>query len=186
MKRLIPLLSLFLLAGCAGTPQEIILSPTLPPQQYEQGELSDVTLNTTDNRRQRHLLQIRQKGEQHQLLSASRSPSKLLDETITQGFIQQGYRVTPNANIVMTIDIEQLLINLNQNMVNYQAQNDITLKVTVNKPGKTLTKRFSSKGESHGPLKADVTVLERLFNEQLGQLVNQLLNDRQLKDYLKK
>ena len=180
------LLPALLLGGCASVPQQVILAPTLIPQQYNPDTLSEIDLDVVDNRRQRHLLQIKQGSEQRKLLSANRSPGKLLNQTITQGLSQQGYQLTPTANVVMTVEIEKMLINLNQETVEYQANNDIALKVIVKKEGKTLTKRFSSKGESHGPLKADVSVLERLFNEQLGQLINQLLNDSQIKDYLHK
>lgn len=180
------LLPLLLLGGCASMPKEVVLAPTLIPQQYSPEALSTVDLDVVDNRPQRHLLQIQQGEEKRKLLSANRSPGKLLNQTISEGLSQQGFRLTPTAEVVMTVEIEKMLINLNQEVVKYQAENDIALKVIVKHHGKTLTKRFASKGESHGPLKADVTVLERLFNEQLGQLINQLLNDSQIKEYLTK
>jgi len=56
--------------------------------------------------------------------------------------------------------------------------------VIVNNGSETLTSTFKNRGNSDGPFKADIAVLERNFNERLAKLLQQIIANQKINDFL--
>ena len=58
-------------------------------------------------------------------------------------------------------------------------------RVVINNGSGTLTKSFKITGKSNGPLKADIAVLERDFNQQLAKLLTQIVQNQEIQKFIK-
>lgn len=184
MRSILLIILVILISACAKPPTSIVLSPTLLPQGQAAVANAIIDLQVIDNRNYHHVLQLRKDGEKQNLVSSTQQPSELVNESLATSLKQQGYQLSPTAKTTMTVEIEQMLISLDQQRLKYNTDNNIVLTVKVTTDNKNLTKKFSTKGQSHGPLTADIAVLERIFNQQLGQLISQLTSDPQVRQYL--
>jgi uncharacterized lipoprotein len=184
MRSIVILIFILFINACAKPPTAIVLSPTLIPQDQLAIANGKIDLQVTDNRNYRHVLQLNNGGEKQNLISTSQQPNLLVNETFAQQLKQQGYQLSPTAKTRMTVEIEQMLITLNQHTLKYNTNNNIVLTVIVSADDKKMTKKFSTKGQSHGPLTADIAVLERIFNQQLGDLISKVTNDPLVRQYL--
>ena len=89
----------------------------------------------------------------------------------------------PAANQVEII-IDNALVSVQQSMVKYSASNQMNIRVVINNSKGTLTKTFKITGTSKGPLKADLAVLERDFNQQLAKLLTQIVQNEELQQFM--
>ena len=87
-------------------------------------------------------------------------------------------------NSVIEIQIEKALITVQQELVKYKATSEITLRFIINNGDKTLTNTFRSTANSNGPFLSDIAVLERDFNQQLSNLLNQALNNAEIQQHI--
>lgn len=184
MRSIVLLLLVLLVSACARPPATMVLSSTLIPQEQRATHSGTIDLQVIDYRNYRHILQLNTGGEQQNLISSSQQPKLIVNEALEQHLSQQGYQLSPTAQTMVTVEIEQMLISLNQQSLKYNTNNNIVLKVIVSSGNKKLTKKFTTKGQSYGLLTADIAVLERIFNQQLGELISKITNDPQVQQYL--
>ncbi|NRA82326.1 MAG: hypothetical protein HRU22_00605 [Gammaproteobacteria bacterium] len=185
MRPFVFLLLTLMLSACAKPPAQVILSPTMIQPTIIQKNQGSFDLQVVDNRNYRHILQMNNGATQQSLVNANQQPTQLVSEALKQSFSHQGYDFSPTATVVMTVEIEQMLITLNQQSIKYDANNNIVLNIIIGNNNKTLTKKFNISGQSYGPFSADVAVLERIFNQQLGELISKIAADDEVHQFLK-
>jgi len=163
----------------------MVLAPSFAPvQQQPSIQRGSVDLQVIDNRRERHVLLLTGSNDQQNLINASQQPQTLINESLKQQLNQQGYNLSPTAKNNMTVNIEQMLISLTQHSLKYTSTSTIVLIVDINNGKQTLSKTFKTAGQSHGVLTADIAVLERIFNQELTDLLIKITQDPQVQDYL--
>jgi len=174
--RLISLVILFSLTACSTSPKHIVISPEL--FGYTKSIYSDkaIQLNVIDQRPGNQVVQIINGDDPAKLFSSQDSLSNIVTQAISPALRKQGLTLNNNANTRVDIFINTALINVTQNFVDYHVNNSITLTVNIKKNGTSTSKTFSSRGKSHGPLVADMAVLERDFNHQLAALLIKITN----------
>lgn len=191
--KLTAILSFFLLFGlsaCNNTPSHIIIAPQLmntTPIKYSNKQLN---FSVVDNRTTSHVVQILKADQAAQLFSSQDHLQKTIHTTLSQALKKQGIVLTDLAidqsdTNKLTIYIDNALISVQQDTLKYKANNEITLRAVVTNQAQTLTKNFTTRGNSNGPLTADLAVLERDFNQQLGKLLTQILNNAELATAIK-
>ena len=187
-KRLLPIASLiiaFLLGGCATPPSHLIIAPEILTQTAIHHINKQAILSVIDMRTANNIVQILRKGEAATLLSAQERLEKTITNSLSKHWQQQGLSIQDNAVNTITIAIEKALISVSQETLNYQAQSTIVLKVTINNNEQTLTSTFKNSGSSKGPFKADIAVLERNFNQRLANVLQQVLSNEKIIQFLK-
>lgn len=178
-------LFLLIVSGCTNIPNHIIVAPdlmTTPPISYYDKQTQ---LDVTDMRTSNHIVQIMRKDEAATLISAQHSLEETIKSNLSKHWIKQGLSIQSNAINVLNISIEKAVISVNQEIMEYDVQTEIVLKVTINNGAKTLTNTFKNRGKSDGPLKADIAVLERNFNQRLANLLQQILVNEKISNFLK-
>ncbi|MDP2560030.1 YajG family lipoprotein [Psychrobium sp. 1_MG-2023] len=182
--RFILILTTLLLSACSQTPNSFIVSPdqlvTTERQAYQGG----YNLSVVDSRSYRHVLQINNGDEKQQLLSANKPSDSLIASSLEKALFHQGFSQSATDNHSVKVSIEQMLVKLDQTNFKFETQTKIKLKIEVNAANKTLTKTFNTKAATHGPLQADIAVLESEFNQLLGKLLDDIANDEQIQQYL--
>jgi len=179
-------LSLLLtLSACANLPSHLIVSPDImvtPAVSYQnkQAQLSVVDMRTTN-----HVVQILRDGEAATLLSAQESLEQTIEKRLSTHWKKQGLVLDSNAINNIDVAIEKAVISVNQQTMEYKVQTEIVLKVTIENDKQTLTITFQNRGNSDGPLQADIAVLERNFSQRLAKLLTQILASEKITNFLK-
>lgn len=182
IRSIITLILLLILQSCISPPKYIVISPEL--FGYTKGIYQDksIQINIVDKRPNSHVVQILKNNKPATLFSSQDVLTNIIKQTLIPMYKKQGIEVTEPSPTKVNIYINDALITVNQNFVDYHATNAITLTVSILHDGKSLSKTFSSKGRNHGPLNADMAVLERDFNHQLAKLLINIANDIEIQN----
>ncbi|XQW84155.1 YajG family lipoprotein [Thalassotalea piscium] len=175
------LIALFLLlSACTSNIKHLVIAPEILTSSNPQISTQAISITTSDLRSASHILQIVKEDKAAELITSQGSLAEIIDSALRSAYQKSGVQVSPSANNVINVAINKALINVNQSMLKYTANTAIELSVRTNNGEKTLTKTYRSSGTSNGPLKADIAVLERDFNQQLSKLIVNIINDPQL------
>jgi uncharacterized lipoprotein len=161
-----------LLMACSSPTQQVIVSPELNIGSSNAYQLKQAQLLMRDLRTSPHIVQILRTGEATKLYSPQ------------QALKANGLRFnTPAANQIEII-IDNALVSVKQAMLKYSASNLMNIRVVIHNSKGTLSKAFKVTGTSNGPLKADLAVLERDFNQQLTKLLSQIVQNEELQQFM--
>ncbi len=185
MKNLLTLAFALYLSACTNTPSHLIVAPDIHTTQGLHYSDKQTQLDVVDMRTANHIVQILREGEAATLISAQVRLEEIIKQTLTKQWQKQGLKVSSLATNTIKIAIEKAVISVSQQTMNYQSQTEIILKVTVNNGLQTLTSTFKNRGNSKGPLKADIAVLERNFNQRLSSLLTQVLANKKINTFIK-
>lgn len=172
------------LSGCGSAPSHIILAPQVAaiPSNLYQGQQAN--LQVQDLRTSGHMLQILTIDKPAKLYSAAKPLSDVLQQQLNKQFSAAGLAMNGVAATQITVIVDSSQISVQQEMVQYKATTDIRLRVIVEKGQQKQTSHFNSKGSSNGPLKADIAVLERDLNQQLGNLISEIVKSTEIRQFI--
>ena len=179
------LILIFTLSACANIPSHLIVSPEIMITPAVNHHNKQAQLEVVDMRTANHVVQILRAGEAATLLSAQERLEKTIESKLSSHWKKQYLLIESNAINTINVAIEKAVISVNQKTMEYKVQTEIVLKVTVNNSAQTLTITFQNRGNSDGPLQADIAVLERNFNQRLAKLLQQILASEKISDFLK-
>jgi len=173
------------LTACASLPSHLIIAPDImvTPAIYHNNK--QVQLDVVDMRTSNHIVQILREGEAASLLSGQERLEDIIKSNLSKHWKKQGLALQDSAVNTVNVAIEKAVISVNQEAIEYKVQTEIVLKVVINNGDKTLTISFSNRGNSDGPLQADIAVLERNFNQRLAKLLQQILANKKISNFLK-
>lgn len=179
---LFPLIIIFALSACASSPTHVVISPEL--FGYTKNVYIDkaIQLNIIDHRPATHVVQITKDDRPAKLFSSQGTLTSIIEQALTPALSKQGLTLNTTAQIQLNIYINNALINVTQNFIDYHVNNSITLTVKLENTSTLISKTFGSKGKSHGPLVADMAVLERDFNHQLAAVLIKMTNSVEIQN----
>jgi len=175
----------FVLGGCASAPSHLIIAPEIMSTSVSQHANQQASLNVVDMRTAIHVVQILREGEAATLFSAQKRLEDIIKSSLSKHWQQQGLAIQATAVNSINIAIEKAVISVTQETLSYEVQTEIVLKVSINNGIQTLTSTFNNRGNSEGPFKADIAVLERNFNQRLANLLQQILANDKINNFLK-
>jgi uncharacterized lipoprotein len=174
-----------ILSGCTSAPSHLIIAPEIMSTSVNQHTNQQASLNVVDMRTAVHVVQILREGEAATLFSAQERLEDIIKASLSKHWQQQGLAIQTAAVNSINIVIEKAVISVTQETLSYEVQTEIVLKVTINNGIQTLTSTFNNRGNSEGPFKADIAVLERNFNQRLANLLQQILANEKINNFLK-
>ena len=173
------------LNGCATIPSHVIVAPDIMVTPAVFHNNKQAQLDVIDMRTAIHVVQITREGEAATLVSAQERLENTINNNLSKHWKKQGLVLSANSINTINVAIEKAVISVAQETMSYKVQTEIILKVTINNGSQTLTNTFSNRGNSDGPLQADVAVLERNFNLRLAKLLQQILANKKISDFLR-
>lgn len=176
----IPIILLGALSACMTSPKHVVISPELFGYTKNVYLDKSIQLSIVDQRPGNQVVQIIKDGKPASFYSSQDTLTNIIQKALTPAFGKQGLTVNSSSNVKIDVFINTALINVTQNFMDYHVNNSITLTVNVNNGTKSISKTFSSRGKSHGPLVADMAVLERDFNHQLAALLIKITNSTEI------
>jgi uncharacterized lipoprotein len=179
------LIAFITLTSCASAPKHIVISPdvTINLTKYYQGQ--SIQLRLIDRRSINHIVQISKKNQAATLISSQQILTVIVEKALRSQLIKQGLALTAQGEINFEVVIDTALIDVQQDLLKYQAESVIILIAKISNAEQTLTKTFTSKSRSNGPLTADTAVLARDFNQQLAKLLGQLVDNKEIKEFIR-
>ncbi len=181
----IKLMLVLSLCACAQLPKQVIIAPEIigtPTISYNNKQAQ---LNVMDMRTANHVVQILREGKAATLLTPHEKLTDTIKNNLTKHWEKQGLAIPNSATNTINITIEKAVISIIQETMKYKAQTEIQLTVVINNGDETLTSTFKNNGNSNGPLNADIAVVERNFNQRLAQLLQQILANEKIANFLK-
>jgi len=175
----------FILGGCTSTPSHLIIAPEIMTSSVIQHVDQQAVLQVVDMRTANHIVQILRKDEAATLFSAQERLEDIIKNSLNKHWKIKGLTIQGSADNTINIAIEKAIISVTQEIMSYQVQTEIVLKVTINNSEQTLTSTFKNSGNSKGPFQADVAVFERNFNQRLANLLQQILANEKINNFLK-
>jgi len=179
------MLSGLVLFGCADGPSHLIIAPEINTPTTIQYHNKHAYFKVTDLRTAAHIIQIQQGGEAAKLMTSQELLSDVINQTLKSEFAKQGLILDQSGLNHIDIIIDTALIKVMQETMSYEAKSNISLRVKVKNNQQTLTKTFNSQSSSSGPLSADIAVLERDFNQQLTNALINILNNKEIIQFIK-
>ncbi|MFB0982264.1 MAG: YajG family lipoprotein [Alteromonadaceae bacterium] len=189
VKKLAATTLLVLVTACANKPTHVVIAPDLSitnsasSQSDYQNKQTNITV--TDMRSAQHIVQILRKDKAAEIYSSQQPLKNIIKQTLTAEFKKQGLAINAQASNTIDIIIENSLISVQQEMMDYQVNNELVILVKVNNGKQTLSNTFKVRGTSEGLLSADIAVLERDFNQQLSNLLTQIISNTEIKNFIK-
>jgi len=177
-------ISMFI-TGCTSSDRTFVVAPQISQVSTPMVSTKVATLSITDLRTNNHIVQIIQEDKAAELISSNSSLMQAIQSSLIKSFSAEGIQISAGAGNSIDVVIKQAKINVNQAMMQYKVDNVIELIVTVNNKDKKLTQTFKNTGTSNGPLFADLAVLERDFNQQLGKLITQITSHNEIQQFLR-
>lgn len=185
-KCLLPITALlFVLSACSNGPTSVVIAPQIIPTNTYNFMNKSAQLNVIDSRSSTHVVQILKEGEAATLYSSQTSLSSVISKSLSDSLKVQNLSLKENDSNSITVFIDKALITVDQSMMKYTAKNEISLRVSVANGEQTLSKKYDTTGKSNGPLRADIAVLERDFNQQIGKVLTQILADKSIHSQIK-
>lgn len=186
-RHLFTLLTVFtsvIISGCNSTPSQVIVAPQINQSANTLYQGIPASFTVKDLRSSNHIIQILQADKAAKLLSPNRVFSDAVAETLRPYLNAQGLNLS-GGNIQIEVEIERAMVSVQQTMMKYDANSDIQVRVKVSKGDSVFTNVFNARGNSNGPLSADVAVLERDFNQLLGKLIADIANHPDMINFIR-
>jgi len=181
----IALSTLVLLPGCSQSPSHLIVAPEVRTAGAGQYANKQAHIRVVDMRTGNHIVQISRPEKAAQLFSSQAPLKDIVANSLSSQWHKQGMTMTPAAANAIEISIDQALVKVDQQLMQYQVKSEIILTVKVENGRDTLTRTFRKRGSSHGPLKADIAVLERDFNQHLASLLAEIIDNNQVRSSIR-
>ena len=176
---------LAMLAGCSNQSEQIIVAPQLVATNQLSYQQMPAQLTVQDMRTKQHLVQILATDKAAILHSSANNITQVIEKNLAKQWQQQGLKITANAATQITVFIDAALVSVNQQTLKYTANNELRIRVQIAKNNQTQTTHFKTTGSSNGPLRPDIAVLERDFNQQLGTILTNILTNADVQNFLR-
>lgn len=177
-------LAICILTACASSAKNMVLSPQVPQQKSAFYQNKTASLTVSDLRTNIHTIAIHKAGKATELISTDIHIDQIIKKVYQKGLIENSLEINENSANAINLIINTAQVDVQQELVKYSAKNQLTLTAQITSANKTLTKTYNNKGESEGAFKADIAVLERDFNQQLGGLLLQIINDKEIQQFI--
>ncbi|MDO2947144.1 YajG family lipoprotein [Aeromonas simiae] len=186
MKKTALLLAATLLGGCATSwPETAYINPPIVPanQQYYSG--NSVTLEGVDSRPSAYVISVKKKEKPVVLINSGQPLPNIIAARLTEGFRSQGLNVANIGTTNLRVEVVQASVDVEEKTFTYVTKSKVSLRATADFQGNRVSKQFNASSSKEGPGQPNVVDLEAILNVHLSNLMQQILDDQQLRSYLK-
>ena len=183
MNKHLLLLFALLLAGCSAKyPTATNLSLPVsrqPADMFREG--TSAFLAGHDARTNSAVAIYQLKGEPLIEIPNRIAPHILVTEQLAGGLKEQGLVFASDSPVRIRLDINELLVTVTRPQLLYRATASSRLTLTVKNQGMSLTKTFDREANRESVTRPPVADLEQMVNGQLTDIINQILQDEEIR-----
>ena len=186
MKRILFALLTLSLGGCATTwPESASINPQINDQPDNIYSGNAVAIDNQDTRVGSQIIKIKIKKEPVVLLANNVSPASVLADRLGKGLTAQGAQISAQGDTHLTLIVEQLQSEITKPGLVYKSRVNLQVKVKAERNGASITKEFRKSAMKESATQPDIGDIELQLNEHLSSLLEQILQDSQLRNYIK-
>lgn len=173
-------------AACARSPQVVVLSPPLSGPPGKIAAPRSVELSVRDDRTSRV---IGSRGGLYAETSTITTEDDIapgLRKLLAEKLAQQGYTVVPpgsGGEVQLSVDVQSLTYETGGSVLT-EIKVSSSVGVTCVKGGETLTSRFETRHREEFASAPDEAQNSELINMVLGRTLDEVLSDRELRDFM--
>ncbi|MTH44715.1 lipoprotein [Intestinirhabdus alba] len=185
-KILFPLITLFMLAGCATPPTTINVAPTITlPQQDPSLMGITISINGADRRPDQALAKVT-RDNQLVSLTASRDLRFLLQEVLEKQMTARGYMIGPGGASNLQIIVNQLYADVSQGNVRYNIATRADIAIIASAAnGNKMTKNYRANYSVEGAFTATNKNIANAVNTVLTDTIADMSQDTSIHDFIK-
>ena len=187
MKKLIVAASLAILAACSSTPEEpqINFAPKTTTSQNKVVDNLTFTFDSKDVRSAQYVALVDSGRSNIQPLHARQNVRITLESALLEQLRSQGYAVSVNSENSLSLEIQQLLVNVRHSVMSNEMEAKITLQLTAETPAGKLVKTFNGAATKSGAFSASDAQIELVVNDVTSLVLAEIANDSELNNYMK-
>lgn len=180
-------LALLFLAGCAQSPQRVWLEPKLNVPPSSMGEGRVVAVDVVDRRSSPSLGNYGKSRDASTELSTEQDIALVVKQEVIAGMRKKGFVAVEeqaNRDAKLNVEVQSLEYATSPNTWTGDVYIKSALKAVASKNGKTLEKMYRANFDKRVVVVPTATTNEQWLNEALGDVLRQLLEDRELSLFL--
>ncbi|MEE4314353.1 MAG: YajG family lipoprotein [Desulfofustis sp.] len=174
---------LWLIISCAPTlPLDANLTlsvATQPVNIYPDGSM--ISLRGHDGREYQEVVRYLIKDDPPIPIPNRNPPHVVIAEQLADGLRGQGLVFSQQAPAHLELAVEELLATVTKPKVLYDITAVSAVSITITGDGDALTKRYRKESTRVSVTRPDLDDLEPLLNEQLSRIVQQILEDQEIR-----
>ncbi|MER2471879.1 lipoprotein [Photorhabdus laumondii] len=187
LKRILfPLITLFLLAGCAAPNNTLTIEPkiTLPTTDPTMGAIT-ISISGADNRQSQTLAQVNRNAKL-EILKPSRDLRFLLQEILEKQMAARGYMIGSPANANLQIIVNNLYADVKEGSLrhNISTKADISI-ISTAQNGSKQVKNYRTSYNVQGPLGATNEKIADAVNTVLSEVIADMAQDPSVSNFIK-
>lgn len=183
MNRFLFLALALFFSGCAAhypvTANLLLQRDNQPSGIY--GQNSAASLTGHDARKNSAVVVYQMKGDPEVAIPNEKEPHILITEQLAAGLKQQGLVFAKGAPVHIELDVNELVAKVSRPKFLYKTKAISSLKLAVHNKGTTLTRTYNRETDRESATRPEVVDLEKMLNAQLTEIVNQILQDQEVR-----
>lgn len=187
MKKLLVAASIIVLAACSSSPEEPQVN-FMPKTTTSQNRVVDnlmFSLDSKDIRSAQYVALIDSGRNNIQPIHAKQNVRITLESALLEQLQSKGFRASVNSENTITLEIQQLLVNVQHSIMSNEMDAKITLQVTAETPVGKLVKTFNGTAMKTGTFSASDAQIEQIVNDVSSLVLAEIANDAELNNYMK-
>lgn len=188
MRKLIIAASLALLAACSSPQPEqpqinFIPKPVLSHQKIADG--LSFALESKDVRSAQYVALIDSGHNNIQPVHTRQNVRISLESALFDQLTSQGFQVSVNSENTVSLEITELLINVEHSVMQNEMTGRAVIKVTAETPAGKMVKTYRGKAHRTGAFSASDASIEEVLNDVTNLVLKEIAYDQELQNYMK-
>jgi uncharacterized lipoprotein len=179
--RIISLLILLLLNGCATSPKAVILNPSYSGTSVSQINAS-LHLLVEDNRTSNFTIRV--VDQEPAIYLPDAALPLLIDKAFQQALLANGANISPFATNKVILHIDKFVATVSESMTKHQSHAKAQFRIEVSNGGRHFEKSYNAKSHLSGPLKHEQAKIEGQLNKLTELLITRIVSDKELIEFL--
>ncbi|MEA3241427.1 MAG: YajG family lipoprotein [Pseudomonadota bacterium] len=180
----IMIMSIMLMLGCATLPQRLVIQPSIQTIAADNiADHQEISLRVIDLRPENPLGYLEDGHGNRQPFLATRELDMVIEKVLAAGLRKKGFIPLSGVhenNISLTVEIQQFNHRVSPGIVKVPVQTKISLRTTAVNGGRKLTSYYSIDKQAVLALRPGIQQNQRLVNEALTAVLEQIFQDQKL------
>lgn len=188
MKKMIVAASIALLAACSSSAPEVPQINFTPQATFSQVEIVDnvlISLESKDIRSAQYVAVIDSGRNNIQPMHARQNVRIALESAFLQQLRSQGYNISVTSDNAVTLEIQELLVNVSQSMMSSEMSASVRIQVTAENSAGKLVKTFKGRASNTSTFSNSKADIEKMLNHVTNLVLADITNDTELRNYMK-
>jgi len=187
MKKLLVTASIIVLAACSSTPDEPQIN-FIPKTTTSQNKVVNnllFSLESKDVRAAQYVALVDSGRNNIQPVHAKQNVRITLESALLEQLQSKGFNTSVNSDNSITLEIQQLLVNVKHSIMSNEMDAKIILQITAETPAGKLVKTFNGSATKEGIFSASDSQIETIINDVTSLVLSEIAKDTELNNYMK-